>query len=404
MTWLCGARLPDGRTADLGIVDGTIAEIGTAPAGAESRLDLSGHTVLPSFVEPHAHLSKALTVSRAANRTGDLAGAIAAMDEIAGGFTHADLVARAEAALRIHLAHGTTVVRSHVDVGDRLGLRGLAALVEVRERWRGLVDLELVALAGSPLLGRAGDDLRAALRAGADVAGAAPHLDPEPLRATERCFEIAAEFDVPLDLHTDETLDPRSSTLERLADLVRTTGFARGVTASHCVSLGMQPAEVQRRVAGKLAAAGISVVVLPLTNLFLQGRGRTVAVPRGLTAVRPLLAAGVNVAAGGDNLRDAFHPLGRGDPLEVGAALVRAGHVEVDEALRALTRAGRRALGRPAVELAVGSPADLVAVRAADANDVLAAASPERVVFVGGRVVARTTVHTDLAGPPAQPG
>lgn len=397
--WLCGATLLDGTMTDISIVDGSIAAIGTAPADASNRLDLTGYVLMPSFVEPHAHLDKALTVSRSVNLTGDLAGAMAGMWEIAAAFTHDDFVTRAEAALRLHLAYGTTVVRSHVDIGDIFGLRALAALVEVREKWRGVVDLELVALMGSPILGRAGQELREALREGADVAGGAPHLDPEPLRATERCFEIAGEFGVPLDLHTDETLSAEMLTVEQMADLVHATGFEWGVTASHCVSLGMQPTEVQKRIAAKVAEAGISVVALPQTNLFLQGRGQTVAVPRGLTAVRALLNAGVTVAAGGDNLRDAFHPIGRGDALEVGALLVTNAHLQVDEALRAITWAGRRALGRPAVALAVGSSADLVAVRAADANEVLAAASPERIVFVGGRVVARTTVETHIEAP-----
>ncbi len=395
-TLLHGARLVDGTITDVLLKGGRIAAVGPEPS-ADTTVELAGYVLLPSFVEPHAHLDKALTVSRSVNRTGDLLGAIRAMNEIADGFTHTDFVRRADAALRIHLAYGTTVVRSHVNIGSTFGLRALAALVEVREAWRGIVDLELVALIGHPILGSAGTDLKIALAEGADVAGGCPHLDPEPIGAVGACLDIAGEAGVPLDLHTDETLNPAMLTLEHLADLVLRTGFEHGVTASHCVSLGVQPEDVQRRVAEKVAAAGVAIVALPQTNLYLQGREHPQSTPRGLTAVRPLLAAGATVAAGGDNLRDAFHPVGRGDALEVGALMVTDGHLSVLDALRTLTVGGRAALGRPAVAIEPGAPADLVAVRACDANEALGAASPDRFVWSSGNLVARTRIDTQLA-------
>ena len=180
---------------------------------------------MPSFVEPHAHLDKALTASRAPNRTGDLLGAIAAMQAIADTLTHEDIVARAEAAIRTQLALGTTSIRTHVNVGGPMGMRALAALIEVRERWRGLADVQLVALVANPLAGQAGRDLRQALREGADVAGGCPHLDPEPDRAVGICLDAAGEAGVPMDLHTDETLNPRLLTLETMADLVLNNRF-----------------------------------------------------------------------------------------------------------------------------------------------------------------------------------
>ena len=394
-TLLRGAQLVDGTVTDV-LLDGPVVAAAVA-APPDTVVDLDGYVLLPSFVEPHAHLDKALTVSRSINRTGDLLGAIEAMNAIADTFTTADFARRADAALRIHLAYGTTVVRSHVNIGSTFGMRALAALVEVREAWRGIVDLELVALVGHPLQGSAGTDLKIALSEGADVAGGCPHLDPDPIGAVDACLDIAGEAGVPLDLHTDETLNPRMLTLEHLAEQVSRTGFAHGVTASHCVSLGVQPPDVQQRVAEKVAAAGVAVVALPQTNLYLQGREHPESTPRGLTAVRPLLAAGATVAAGGDNLRDAFHPAGRGDALEVGALMVTAGHLSVPAALHTLTAAGRTALRRAPVALAPGDRADLVAVRAADANEALGAAGPDRLVWSGGRLVARTRLDTQLA-------
>lgn len=398
MSWLRSAWLPDGGLVDVQLEDGLVRHVipATGAPVNPGETDLSGQVLLPSFVEPHAHLDKALTASRAANPAGDLRGAISAMQAIAGTLTHDDIIKRAEQAIRIHLALGTTGIRTHVNVGGPMGMRALAALIEVRERWRGLVDVQVVALVSHPLAGQAGRDLRQALREGADVAGGCPHLDPEPEAAVGICLDAAGEAGVPMDLHTDETLDPRLLTLATMADLVKRTGFPHRATASHCVSLAVQDEKTQQEVAEQVAEARIVVVALPQTNLFLQGRDYPVATPRGLTAVGPLRKAGATVAAGGDNLRDPFHPVGRGDALEVAALMVTSGHLDPAAAIESVTAAPRKALGLPPVRIAPECPADLVAMPAADALEALGAASAHRTVWRAGAVVARTTVHTEL--------
>jgi len=415
MSWLRSARTATGDLVNVEIVDGLIGQVlpatgptdsgqtgrgqtdsGTAGATGPGDVDLSGQVLLPSFVEPHAHLDKALTASLGRNLTGDLAGAIAAMDLLRELTTPADIIARAEAALRIHLAYGTTHIRSHVNVLSDVGLSGLEAMVEVRERWRGVIDLQLVALVNDT----SGPLLREALKVGADVAGGCPHMEDDPDRAVAACLDAAGEAGKPMDLHTDETLNPAALSLRTMADLVLRTGFGHGVTASHCVSLAMQPIEAQREIAELAAEAGIAVVALPQTNLFLQGRDHPVATPRGLTAVGPLLRAGATVAAGGDNLRDPFHLVGRGDALEVAALMITCGHLDPVAALGTVTAAPRAAMGLPAVTLTPGAPADLVAMPATDLLDALGIAGAERTVWRDGQVVARTVVHSELAAPP----
>jgi cytosine/creatinine deaminase len=403
VSWLRSARTSEGELVDVELTGGLIAQVTSATGTlAAEDVDLSGQVLMPSFVEPHAHLDKALTASRAPNDTGDLLGAIAAMQDIADTLTHEDIVARATAAIRTQLALGTTSIRTHVNVGGPMGGRALAALIEVRERWRDLVDVQVVALVAHPLAGQAGRDLRQALREGADVAGGCPHLAPEPDRAVGICLDAAGEAGVPMDLHTDETLNPGMLTLRTMADLVLRTGFPYRVTASHCVSLAVQDEKTQRQVADQVAEARIAVVALPQTNLFLQARDHPVAPPRGLTAVGPLRAAGVTVAAGGDNLRDPFHPVGRGDALEVAALMVTCGHLGPAAALESVTAAPREALGLPLVRIAQGCPADLVAMPAVDALEALGAASAHRTVWRAGTIVARTTVRTEIASPPAR--
>jgi cytosine deaminase len=400
VSWLRSARVPSGELADVELADGVIAQVipatGTRLPGDE---DLSGQVLMPSFAEPHAHLDKALTASRAPNPAGDLLGAIEAMAGIADSLTYQDIVARAERAVRVQLALGTTSIRTHVNAGGPMGMRAVAALIEVRERWRGVVDVQVVALVAHPMAGQAGKDLRQALAEGADVAGGCPHLDPDPNGAVGICLDAAGEAGVPMDLHTDETLNPRMLTLATMADLVARTGFPHQATASHCVSLGVQDARTQQQVSEAVAAARIAVVALPQTNLYLQGRDQPIATPRGLTAVAALRAAGATVAAGGDNLRDPFHPVGRGDALEVAALMVTCGHLDPAAALESVTTAPRAALGLPPVRIAAGCPADLVALPGGDALEALGAAGAQRTVWRAGRVVARTTIRTDLTVP-----
>jgi cytosine deaminase len=350
-------------------------------------LDLSGYVLLPAPAEPHAHLDKALTAERVKVQAGDLVAAIDAWHEHRRGLDVADIARRAESAARISLARGVTAIRTHVDVGEGIELRAAEALVDVRERLRGLVELQVVALS-YPLAGAAGADNRAmvreALELGVDVVGGAPHIDADPVAHMEVCLELAAEFGRPVDLHMDEHTRA-SLDLAELAGLVA-QGFEQRVTASHCSSLGMQPLEVQDRVAAEVAAAGISVVSCPGTNLHLQAQGVHTAKPRGITALRALLDAGVTVAGGGDNVQDFFHPLGCGDPLQTAALLVIGGQLDIPTAYRLVSDGAREAMGLPAED------GDQLAVRGSSLQEALATTTEDRLVFRAGELVDRTRV------------
>lgn len=395
---LRNAVLPDesgvgGAAVDVLIVDGIIRAIGRDLAGNDGvdRHDLAGRLLLPAMAEPHAHLDKAFLAETVPNPTGDLMGAIMAMETHRGRITLADTVERAERAARLLAANGVTAIRTHVDTTMFNGLMSVEALVAVRECLRGLVDIQIVALTGWPSLGLVGADQRALLRdaiaAGVDLVGGCPHLERDAAEANDSFLSIAADAGLPLDLHTDETLDPRIIGLEHLARRVRESGFPHGVTAGHCISLGMQPDDRQAEVAESVAAANISVVALPHTNMFLQGRSRQTAMPRGITAVRALTAAGVNVAAGGDNLQDPFNPIGRGDPLETAGLMVMAAHLLPADAYASVSTRARRAMGLASNTVEVGGFADLVAVPAASIREAIAMGPGDRVVVKAGRVL-----------------
>ena len=201
--------------------------------------------------EPHAHLDKAFLAERIPNPSGDLAGAIVAMDANRPSLTADDIAERAERAARMMVANGITAIRSHADTMTGHGLRSVEGLVAARERLAGLVDLQIVALVSWPVTGTTGAEhralLAAALEAGADVVGGCPHLDDDPDGANEVLLEIAADDGRMVDLHTDETLDPCVLGLRDLAARVAKSGFPHRVAASHCVSLGVQPLEAAAR-------------------------------------------------------------------------------------------------------------------------------------------------------------
>lgn len=390
---LTSVHLPDGSVVDVRVHGDHVSDVAPslAPDPGEDVLELAGHLLVPAFAEPHAHLDKAFLAEVVPNPRGDLLGAIEAMRASRHLTSHEDTVERAERAVRLMSANGATLIRSHADTTPDNGLRSVEALVEVRQRVADLVDLQIVALAGWPITGRDGAEARALLReavaAGADLVGGCPHLEDDDVTATSVLLEIAAEAGCPVDLHTDETLDPHAQGLAELARQMVASGFPHPVTASHCVSLGMLEPRRQREVAEQVAAAGIGVVTLPQTNLYLQGRDHPTATPRGLTAVRALLEAGVEVAAGADNLQDPFNPLGRADPLETAGLLVAAAHLLPHAALEAVSGAAHRVLGELAPGLRPGDRADLVALRAATVRGAIASGPTPRVVIRRGRVV-----------------
>jgi cytosine/creatinine deaminase len=378
-------------------VDALAASAEAFPGGDSPA---EGLRSLPALADPHVHLDKALTIELVANPAGDLAGAIEAWLAFRNRQTKDQIRERARRGALAFLLSGATALRAHVDTGPDIGVRAVEALLEVRGELAGLLDLQIVACASLPVSGLAGRETRAvaaeALAIGADVVGGAPYLDDDPASAYDELVNIALDAGAGLDLHVDETLAPGVFTLPLLIERVE-AGFPHPVAADHVVSLAVQPEAIQRQTADRLASARIGVVVLPATNLYLQGRGPATPSARGITAIRALLDAGVTVAAGADNVRDPFNPTGRFDPLETASLLVTAGHLEAEEALAAVSRSARSLLGLNDSTRSSDSAANTVRLRGESLADVIAAAPPERTVIRAGRVVARTTVQTWVA-------
>jgi cytosine/creatinine deaminase len=398
---LRGPRLPDGRIEDVAIAGGVIVSVGGDPAGRPPPqvLDLRGYLLLPSLVEPHAHLPLAGPVTGA----GELSGHAAGLDRWAAaapGLVPADIATLAWSKAARYLAAGTTAIRVHVDVGKESGLQAVGALLEVRAGLAGILDIQIVAAVSGPLTGLAGAArcalLRQALAAGADLAGSGPGLGDGTGRAVEALAVTAASAGVGIDLHIGAAAGLEPGSLGRLAAIAR-AGFGYPLTVSHLASLGAKRKE-QRRMTRSLADAGIGVVVVPRSAPFRPGAdlgSAAPADPRGPSVVRELLAAGVPVAAGGGP----HAASGRAeytDPLGTASELV-AGRLTPAEAIIAIGAGGRRIMRLPDVEVVPGSPADLVAIRAPDLWDAVASRAADRIVLRGGQVVARNIAVADLS-------
>ncbi|MFP7761062.1 amidohydrolase family protein [Marisediminicola sp. LYQ85] len=394
LTLLRGATLPDGRVVDVEIEGDTVTAVlpagDAAPTSAE--LDLTGFVLLTATADPHSHLDKARSWDAIRPPMGDLLSAINSWRDYTATMTEADVAGRARAQVLAMLRQGTTAIRSHVDV-----LRGAdpllcaRALVSVRHELADLVDLELVVLAGpeTPDV-----HVEAALDLGLDLVGGAPHLADDPSADLRRLLAIAERRGSGVDLHTDESLDG-AVTLGEFAAIVR--GWTQNVSAGHCVRLGTLPAAERDAVIAEVVASRIGIIANPITNLYLQGWDHDSSVPRGLTAVRELLDAGARFAAGADNVRDPFNPLGRSDALETAMLLVAAGHLTIDEAVTAVSDGAREVMGLPVAGATVGAKAEFLAVRGTSLADVVADAPADRHVIHAGRLVATTTVTSRVA-------
>lgn len=402
LSLLRNATLPDGTIVDVRIQDGIVLSVDPAHTGplaedqAEVTLDLGGHLLLTAPAEPHAHLDKALSWDLIRPPMGDLVSAIESWRAYSATMTVESIVERARTQALAMLANGTTAIRCHVDVlvGPE-PLRGAEALVRVRDELTGLIDIELVALAGhlSP-----DEDVEAVLDLGVDLVGGAPHLAPDPQADLARLLAIAERRGLGVDLHADENL-AGVLTLTQYARTVRSWPAGTSLSAGHCVRLGTMEAAELAPVIADVLASDIGIVTLPITNLYLQGWEHQHSVPRGLTALRALLDAGVRVGAGADNVRDPFNPVGRSDAFETASLLVTAGHLTLDEAYAAVSDGARSVMHLPPAGATPGARAEFLAVRATGLADAIANAPADRFVIHDGRLVAHSEVRRAVAAP-----
>jgi cytosine/creatinine deaminase len=397
-------RLPADREGlariDLVIEDGRIGAL--APAGSLSpsddvpRLELGGAITLPLFVDAHTHLDKGHIWPRAPNSDGTFATALETVKaDRTANWNAEDVSRRMDFSLRCAYAHGSTAIRTHIDsIGAQTRI-SWPVFAEMRARWRGRI-----ALQASPLfiaeyafdemhMGAVADMVEAY---GSNILGAVTYKIPRLDEALEILFRLAEKKGWELDFHVDETLDPEARSLSMIAKTALDRRFAGKIVVGHCCSLAVHGDDEAKRTIDLVAKAGIAVVSLPMCNLYLQDRaaGRTPR-RRGVTALHELKAAGVRVAVASDNTRDAFHPHGDLDMIEVwreGARILHLDH-PVERWAPAFFSEPAAILGLDgAGALAAGQPADMILTTARSFTEFFARPQFDRTILRAGVAMA----------------
>lgn len=372
-------------------------------ASAARIIDAAGRVALPGLIEPHIHLDKALLDRRMPAQSGTLAEAIRITGALKRVQQRADVLARSRAVLDMAVMHGVTALRAHPDVDPIQGLIGVETALELKAEYADVLDIQIVAFPQEGIIKAPGtlDLLDQAMRLGADVIGGCPYVELSSADAAlhiDHVFDLAARWNAPLDLHADfadDTTDPRFATAALIARRTIETGWHHRVTLGHVTSLAALLPDDAAPIIDALAQAGIHIVSLPATDVYLGGRGDAARPRRGLTPIRRLREAGVNVAFSSNNIRNAFTPFGKADPLLIGNLLAHVGQfgTATDQAsvIDMCTINAARAMGLTAYGLCVGAQADLIILDTMDADAMLADLPLRAFVIKDGRVSVTAT-------------
>ena len=398
-TVLLDADLPAGAdglaAADLRVETGRIAAIEPVSPRTGPVVDQRGGMALPCFVDMHTHIDKGHIWPRKPNPDGTFDGAlVSAGEDRTANWRPEDVTRRMDFALRCAYAHGTAVLRTHLDSVAPQHRISWPLFAEIRDRWAGRIDLQAVSiLSVEDFLTDHGSELTSLIAETGGVLGAFTYMTPELDAALDTMVRLAAEHGLDLDFHSDEAADPEARCLRHIAEAALRHRFAGRIVCGHCCSLANQPEDEVDRTLDLAAEAGIAIVSLPMCNLFLQDRepGRT---PRwrGVTLLREMRARGIPVAIASDNTRDPFYGYGDLDGLEVLREAVRIFQLDcpVGDWAAAITRwpadiIGAEGRGR----LAAGDPADLILFDGRDYSELLSRPESGRRVIRDGREIDR---------------
>jgi cytosine deaminase len=382
---------------DLAVADGKIASIVPHNPAAPATIDLAGRIVFPCFVDCHTHIDKGHIWARSPNPDGSFMGALGAneSDRLAH-WSAADVARRMDFSLRSAYAHGTKAVRTHLDSIAPQEEISWPVFVEMRERWAGRIELQASCLTG---IETARDKawfaaLAKRVAAAKGVLGAFTYMVPDLEELLDFMFSLAIEHGLDLDFHADETSDPSAIGLKKIAEAALWNNFQGKILVGHCCSLARQPDGDVLGTLDKVAKAGLSVVSLPMCNLYLQDRRLDGTTPRwrGVTLLHEMKARGIPVAVASDNIRDPFYAYGDLDMLEVYRMSTRTLHLDHPvgdwpKAVAATAAEIMRIDG--AGVLAAGGPADFVIFKGRSFTELLSRPESDRIVVRDGRAIAR---------------
>ena len=385
------------------IVDGKFANITQNFEELQANgevVDVAGSLLLPPFIEPHIHLDTTLTAGEPEwNISGTLFEGIQRWSQRKETLTHEDVKTRAKTALKWQIAQGIQYVRTHVDVTDPQ-LIALKAMLEVKEEMKDFVDIQLVAFPQEGILSypNGPELLEEALKLGADVVGGIPHFEftrEYGVESMKIMFDLAEKYDVLVDVHCDEIDDEQSRFLEVVAKEAYERGLGAKTTASHTTAMGSYNDAYTYKLFRLLKMSGINFVSNPLVNIHLQGRFDTYPKRRGLTRVKELNEAGLNVCFGHDDIFDPWYPLGTGNMLQVLHMGIHAsqlmGYDEIVNSIDMITTNSARTLHiEDEYGIEVGKPANFIVLDAENEYETIRKQAKVRYSFRKGELIAET--------------
>lgn len=384
---------------DRGRIEG-IAPAGTLPA--ELGPDLDASMVLPGMVDLHTHLDKGHIWPRQANPTGDGAGAsMATAKDRSANWHGEDVRLRMEFGLKTAYAKGVVAIRTHLDSLAPQAAISFPVFREMRERWAGRIELQASSIAPADIFltdeGRQLADIVAESGARLGLVTKSQKYPAEPVppmieEALARVFALATERGLDLDLHVDESTDPRARSLIHVARGALASGFKGRILCGHVTALALQTEEYIEETLAACKEAGIDIVSLPTVNMYLQDRtpggGRT---PRwrGVTVLHEMKARGLRVAVAGDNCRDPFYAYGDHDMLDTYTQAVKILHLDHPRSdwIRAATETPAAIMGIDRGVLKAGSGADFMVLKARSYSEMLARHQFDRAVIRSGKAI-----------------
>ncbi|QFT30781.1 amidohydrolase family protein [Roseibium porphyridii] len=395
------ANLPDGRTSvDIACRNGRIEAVETGiAADAQTIIDADGKLVSPPFVDSHFHMDATLSLGLPRmNQSGTLLEGIALWGELKEILTVDAVIERALNYCDLAVSQGLLAIRTHVDVCDDR-LTGVKGLLEVRDKVKDYIDLQLVAFPQDGLYRspNAEANLLKALDMGVDIVGGIPHFErtmDDGARSVRRLCEVAAERGLMVDMHCDETDDPMSRHIETLAYETQRLGLEGRVAGSHLTSMHSMDNYYVSKLLPLIAEAEVHAIANPLINITLQGRHDTYPKRRGQTRVPEMRSYGINVAFGHDCVMDPWYSMGSGDMLEVASMGLHVAQMTSREAIRycfdCVTSHPANAMGLEGYGIAKDCKADFVLLQARDAIEAIRLKATRLKVVKGGKVISTT--------------
>lgn len=389
-TRLLGA---EDHITDIGISNGKIAAIARDLAADGQTIDLEGRLVAPGFIETHIHLDKSCILDRVNSTRGDLEEAIGEVAKAKATFTPEDVYARAKRTLEKAILQGTTHMRTHLEVDPGIGLRGLEGVLPLIKEYSWAIDLEICVFPQEGLLNNPGTDelIVEGLKRGCHVIGGAPYVDSNPPGQIDRVFELARKFDVDVDMHLDFGPTAEGMDVEHVCRRTDEHKYGGRVAVGHVTKAASLRTKDFETMAKRLANAGVTLTVLPSTDLFLMGRHHTHDhnVTRGVVPAHKLVHHGVNCTLSSNNVLNPFTPFGDCSLIRMAnlyANICQVGkQADMRECFEMITHRPAQLWGLKNYGLAVENSADLVVLDAQRADMAVAELAPVLYAFKRGR-------------------